>query len=97
MESGIEEGLTQIFRNVFEDDTLVVHRALTAKDVAGWDSLTHVRLLLTAERRFGVRITAAEAGQLKTVGDLMDLLHKKVGAPKATAAEASVGRAGAGR
>jgi acyl carrier protein len=47
--------------------------------VDGWDSLAHVRLLLTAERKFGIRINAAEAGKLKNVGDLLDLLHAKVG------------------
>jgi acyl carrier protein len=78
MKDRIEEGLTEIFHDVFEDDALVVHRDLTARQVQGWDSLTHIRLLLTAEREFGVRISAAEAGQLKKVGDLMDLLHAKI-------------------
>jgi acyl carrier protein len=78
MEDRIETGLTEIFQEVFEDDTLVVHRDLTARQVEGWDSLTHVRLLLTAERKFGVRISAAEAGQLKKVGDLLDLLNAKI-------------------
>jgi acyl carrier protein len=79
MKPGIEEGLTEIFHDIFEDEALVVHPELTARDVPGWDSLTHVRLLLTVERKFGVRISAAEAGQLKTVGDLMQLLRTKNG------------------
>ena len=78
MTDKIETGLEEIFHDVFEDDTLVVHRDLTASQVEGWDSLTHVRLLLTAERKFGVRISAAEAGQLKRVGDLIDLLYAKI-------------------
>jgi acyl carrier protein len=79
MSDRIQEDLTQIFHNVFMDSSIVVHRDLTANQVEGWDSLTHVRLLLTAERKFGVRFSAAEAGQLKTVGDLLDLLRSKVG------------------
>jgi acyl carrier protein len=70
--------LTQVFRDVFADDSMLLYSELTAKQVPGWDSLTHIRLLLTAERKFGVRITAAEAGQLKTVGDLLSLLDAKV-------------------
>jgi acyl carrier protein len=73
----IEEELTQIFREVLDDESLVLTRTLTAAQVEGWDSLTHVRLLLTAERKFGVRISAGEAGRLKNVGDLLDLLHAK--------------------
>jgi acyl carrier protein len=76
---GIQEGLTEIFHDIFDDDTIVLHRELTAKQVEGWDSLTNVRLLLTAERKFGIRISAAEAGQLKNVGELMDLLQAKLG------------------
>jgi acyl carrier protein len=78
MKDRIEASLTEIFHDVFEDDALVVHRELTAKQVEGWDSLTHIRLLLTAERKFGISISAAEAGQLKKVGDLIDLLHAKI-------------------
>ena len=78
IKNGIEEGLAEIFRDIFDDEALVLHRDLTASQVQGWDSLTHVRLLLTAERKFGVRISAAEAGQLKNVGDLMDLLQVKL-------------------
>lgn len=76
--NGIEERLAEVFHDIFDDETLVLHRDLTASQVQGWDSLTHVRLLLTAERKFGVRISAAEAGQLKNIGDLIDLLELKL-------------------
>ena len=78
MSDRIRQGLREVFHDVFADDTIVLHRGLSADQVEGWDSLTHVRLLLTTERKFGVRITAAEAGQLSTVGDLIDLLQAKV-------------------
>ena len=79
MSDQVQEQLTQVFHEVFADDSIVVSRDLTADKVDGWDSLTHVRLLLTAERKFGVKINAVEAGKLKTVGDLLDLLRAKLG------------------
>jgi len=82
MKGQVEEQLTEVFRDVFEDDGIVVARGLTADKVDGWDSLTHVRLLLTIERKFAVKISAMEAGKLKTVGDLLDLLHTKLGEQK---------------
>ncbi len=82
MSDQIQDGLTEVFHNVFGDDSIVVHRGLTASQVDGWDSLTHVRLLLTTERKFGVRISAAESGRLKSVGDLMDLLKTKMNTAK---------------
>jgi acyl carrier protein len=75
----IQEKLTKTFHKVFGDNTLVINPAMTASDVKGWDSLTHVRLLLTVERTFRISITASEAGKLQTVGDLMQLIQSKAG------------------
>jgi acyl carrier protein len=69
--------LTSVFRDVFDDDALEVHSAMTADDVDGWDSLTHVRLMLSVERAFATKFTASEIGRLKTVGDLIDLIARK--------------------
>jgi len=73
----IRSRLTTVFRDVFDDDALVVHSAMTADDVDGWDSLTHVRLMLSVERAFATRFTASEIGRLKTVGDLIELIARK--------------------
>ncbi len=43
--------LTEVFRNVFDDDEIVVTRATTAKDIDGWDSLMHVTLLVNVEKK----------------------------------------------
>jgi len=69
--------LTSVFRDVFDDDALEVDSAMTADDVGGWDSLTHVRLMLSVERAFATKFTASEIGRLKTVGDLIDLIARK--------------------
>jgi acyl carrier protein len=52
---------------------------MTADDVSEWDSLSHVRLMLTIERVFRIKFTASQVGNLKNVGDLMDLLQSKLG------------------
>jgi acyl carrier protein len=69
--------LTQIFRDVLDDDELVLKRELTAKDVDGWDSLTHIRLLVTIERKFSIKFTLPEVRELKNVGELADLIQAK--------------------
>jgi acyl carrier protein len=73
----VEARLTRVFREVFDDDTIVIYPAMTAKDVDGWDSLTHVRLMLTVERRLNIRISAHEMASLKSVGDLIRLVEVK--------------------
>jgi acyl carrier protein len=69
--------LTGIFHDVLDDDEIVLAPHLTAGDVEGWDSLAHVRLILTIERAFGVSFTASEVGRLKNVGELASLIQSK--------------------
>jgi acyl carrier protein len=73
----IYEKLTDIFQNVFDDDSIVVRPDLTAADVDEWDSLSHIRLVLTIERAFGVKFSASEIGKLKNVGEFVDLIRAK--------------------
>ena len=73
----IYEKLTDIFQNVFDDDSIVVRPDLTASDVDEWDSLSHIRLVLTVEKAFGVKFSASEIGKLKNVGEFVDLIHAK--------------------
>ena len=75
--SGILPKLTPIFHEVFDDEDIVLSEKTTAKDVSGWDSLAHIRLLLTIERRFHVKFSAAEISRLKSVGDLAALILAK--------------------
>ena len=76
------ETITQmlpVFHEVFDDDTLVIMPAMTAKDVEGWDSLSHIRLMVAIESAFGVRIRASEAAKLNNVAELADLIERKLG------------------
>jgi acyl carrier protein len=71
--------LIQVFREVFDDDTLVVKDETTAQDVPGWDSLTHVSLIVAVESEFGVRFSSGEINGLKNVGELRRLVEQKLG------------------
>ena len=76
-ESDIYARLTEIIRDFFDDDSITATPALSAKDVDGWDSLAHVRLILTIERTFHISFTASEIGRLKNVGELAGLIEAK--------------------
>ena len=52
----------------------------TAKDIEEWDSLSHIRLVVSVERKFGVKFSNSEIESLKTVGDLVSLLQAKTSA-----------------
>jgi acyl carrier protein len=83
MTEQMEHTLTQVFRDVFDDDTIVLRPDLTAADVPGWDSLTHIRLLLTIEREFRIKFTVTEVGELKNVGELMEQIQTKTSSSSA--------------
>jgi acyl carrier protein len=74
--------LTDVFRDVFDDEELVIDRQTTAKDIPGWDSLMHVTLLVNVEKTFGVRFTSSEVAGLKNVGELIDLIGSKSSASR---------------
>lgn len=74
----IYQKLTTIFRDVFDEDNLLVKPDTTADDVDGWDSLTHVRLVLAVSKAFGVKFSAAEIGGMKNVGEFATLIEQKV-------------------
>lgn len=72
------EELTEVFRMVFEDDSIELTREMTADDYDGWDSMSHVTLLMAVEDHFEVTFEDWEVMNLADVGALMDLVQKKL-------------------
>lgn len=70
--------LTSIIADSLELDDLKLTRATTADDVEGWNSIAHVRIVVAAERAFGVRFGTGEITSLKNVGDLMGLIKRRL-------------------
>jgi acyl carrier protein len=51
----------------------------TAPDIEGWDSVTHVTLILASEREFGVRFESSEIANASNVGEFVTLIESKRG------------------
>jgi acyl carrier protein len=77
-EQQIYARLADIFADVFDEDSITLTPQLSAKDVDDWDSLTHIRLILTVEKAFQIKCSTAEIGNLENVGDLVTLIQKRV-------------------
>lgn len=73
----IHEQLTGVFQKVFNNPSIQISRVTTARDIPGWDSITHLDLITEVELSFNVEITGFEVMRLKNVGDLLDLLEEK--------------------
>lgn len=75
--SEIESRLTPIFRDVFNDDALVVTEDMTAAEVPTWDSLSNINMIIAVEKTFGVKFSIKDVRNLKNVGELLDLIKRK--------------------
>lgn len=73
-----QEQLNAIFCQVFDDDDIQIHPTMTANDVDGWDSLSHVNLIVAVEGKFGIRFAHNELLSFKNVGDLLSCIEKKL-------------------
>lgn len=76
----IYEKLTEIFRDVLENDDLVLKAETTAHDVEEWDSLTHVELIFGIEKGFKIKFITSEIEGFKNVGDMVAAIARKTNA-----------------
>lgn len=70
--------LQQIFRTVLLDDTLTLTPETSGKDFEAWDSLTHVTLMVHAEREFGIQFSNAEITGWQNAGELAQLIESRL-------------------
>ncbi len=70
--------LTSIFREVFDDAAIHIAPGTTANDVEGWDSLSHVNLIVAIETRFNIRFSQKELLNFRNVGDLLNSIEEKI-------------------
>ena len=72
------EKLNEVFRDIFDDETITVTDETTADDIEDWDSLEHINLVNAMEEEFGVKFTMGEIVALKNVGEMADLIISKL-------------------
>jgi acyl carrier protein len=73
----IFEILNEIFREVFDDEEIVLTDETTADDIEDWDSLEQINLVVACEKRFNVKFEMKEIQLLKNVGEMVDCILVK--------------------
>lgn len=71
------ERLTQVFRDVFDDDDIVLTDTTSAKDIEDWDSLEHINLIAAVEKTFKMRFTMKEVSGMKNVGEMAQIVCQR--------------------
>ena len=79
----LQAELQELFQRVFDDDALELTADTSAADVDGWDSMAHINLIVAIEKRFAIRFSATEIGELarhgQNVGNMLQLIRAKTG------------------
>jgi len=74
----INEKLTSVFREVFDDDTIELTDDLTADDIDAWDSMSHVNLIIAVELAFDIEFKQSEIQNFANVGELKQSIVNKL-------------------
>ena len=78
-EQEIFDGVQEIFRTVFDDDSIVLTRETTADDIEDWDSLEQINLLVAIEKKFSIKFKLDDVKNLPNVGAMLDLVKRLAG------------------
>lgn len=70
--------INAVFRDVFDDETLIVNDQTTADDIEDWDSLEHINLVSAIEKEFGIKFSMAQVVTMKNVGEMADIILSAV-------------------
>ena len=68
------ERLTKVFRDVFDDEEIVLHETTTAADIEDWDSFEHINLVVAVEDEFSFKIPMGKVVTMKDVGEMVDII-----------------------
>ena len=75
----IYERLNGVFRDVFDDEELVITDETNSDDIEDWDSLEHISLIVAMEKEFGTKFDIKMVNKLENVGGMIDLILEQVG------------------
>ena len=70
--------VNEVFVETLDNGNIVLTEATTANDVAEWDSLNHIQLVVEVEKAFGIRFSSREIQTWKNIGEMIDSISAKI-------------------
>ena len=77
MEERIYETLNEIFRDIFDDEDIVVTPETNSDTIEDWDSLEHINLVVAIEKAFGLKFFMDEVTGMKDVGEMVEIIKAR--------------------
>lgn len=74
----IKNQLQDIFRDIFDEDILLINNSTNAEDIEDWDSLNNINLISAIEKHFKVSFALGEISDLENVGEMINLINSKI-------------------
>ncbi len=74
----IYENLNEVFRDVFDDDSISVNENTTSNDIEDWDSLEHINLIVAVEKKFNMKFSMGEVTSMKNVGEMVNIISTRI-------------------
>ena len=71
-------GVQDIFRDIFDEDDLIISDSTNSDEIEDWDSLNHINLVSAIEKEFKIKFALGELMTLKDVGSMIDLMLEKL-------------------
>jgi acyl carrier protein len=76
-EAALRSKVEDVFRETFDNDSIMLRDDMTARDIEGWDSVGNVRLMVALEQALNITFDMAEISELKNVGELIAAIQAR--------------------
>lgn len=70
--------LNNVFRDVFDDETIMITSKTTSSDIEDWDSLEHINLIVAVEQEFKIKFNMKEVTTMNNVGEMVDIILSRI-------------------
>ncbi len=74
----IKENISNVLKSILGHNNFEMHDELTAKDVDGWDSLSHMMIITKIEEMFSIKFKLRDLNKLKNMGSLVSVIQNKI-------------------